>query len=44
MFALKKSKEMAVARPRTDRARVNPNAVLRNALDKYPRTMAHLGK
>ena len=44
MLALEKPKTMAVAKPLRNGERVDPKAALRNALAKYPRTMAHLAK
>jgi len=44
MIAIEKPKEMAVARPRSDGKRADIKAVYRDAMKKYPRTMAHLAK
>jgi hypothetical protein len=44
VLALEKPKDMVVARPRQDGVRVDAKAAVRDALNKYPRTMAHLAR
>jgi hypothetical protein len=44
MLALEKPKQMAVAKPRNDGKRVDIKAAYKDAMKKYPKTMAYLAK
>ena len=44
MLALEKPKTAAIAKPSADGKRVDIKAVYKDAIKKYPRTMAYLAK